>query len=261
MIGLWYNFQKAYDFWKTNGTFALIVGVARYIAYQVVRPRSPRVRSRRNRVLARQARLVDLLLPRHQFHDSHYEEALCDAVTKYVSEGDRVLELGAGVGVVTVYASRAAGNSGNVVSYEASPEMLAIAEETIENNWTAAQVNFHHAIVGEPKQIWGNPDQLTEHMALSDLPSADVYVIDIEGSEVSIVSELQSPHTVMVESHGYLDSPTNCVKESLRNNGYEIVSIRLAEPNKPQMCKEKDIRVVVGTRKDDYKTLTTRSGR
>ena len=60
--------------------------------------------------------------------------------------GDRYMELGAGIGLVTVCACRIVGSE-NVVAYEADPTLARVAKETASRN--ACSPSIFNAVLGE----------------------------------------------------------------------------------------------------------------
>lgn len=62
-------------------------------------------------------------------------------------------------------------------------------------------------------------------------PSYDVVVLDCEGSEKSIVQNIEA-NRVIVETHGWLGSPASLIKDKLRDRGYKIIDEQIDIPER-----------------------------
>ena len=66
-----------------------------------------------------------------ELYDTYWVPACLDvyarALTERVSEGDRVLDLACGTGLITGYAAQQAGSKGKVVGYDPTPDLLGAA--------------------------------------------------------------------------------------------------------------------------------------
>jgi FkbM family methyltransferase len=147
--------------------------------------------------------LMPLSLRKAIYHADH-EASERLAVQAMVRPGDRVLEGGAGIGLVTISAAKIAG-SGQVVSYEPGPSSYAMLKENVAMNSVevdcrnralgpqAGALNFHvsdnlvgsRAAVGPSDGVMnvvvdGISDALTE-------TSSNVLILDIEGGEVDLI--------------------------------------------------------------------------
>jgi hypothetical protein len=60
------------------------------------------------------------------------------------------------------------------------------------------------------------------------LPDCDVLILDCEGAEIEIIDGMeQRPRTMIVESHGFLDSPESAVLNSLEAFDYYVDNKRV----------------------------------
>ncbi|MBV1707050.1 MAG: FkbM family methyltransferase [Hyphomicrobiales bacterium] len=134
--------------------------------------------------------------------------------------GDRVLELGAGLGLVTITAARIVG-AGNIVSYEAAPDTFALL---------AANLQANHFNVDLRNRAIGTQDGTLTFHVNSDIISSgadatrgsraieapadaaarifaevrpDVLIMDIEGAEAEVVPTcpLGMLRAVMIQVH------------------------------------------------------------
>jgi SAM-dependent methyltransferase len=154
-------------------------------------------------IVTRKRRLLD-----RTRHLPDYERVESDAIREIVEPGDHVVILGAGYGVTTVVASRAAGPSGEVTAYEASPEMVAVAREAVLINETEAPVSLRCRIVGAALSVYGR--STGDLMQPSALPECDVLSMDIEGAEGALVPALEHDGPTLVETH-----PDACDAETM----------------------------------------------
>lgn len=59
-----------------------------------------------------------------QIYDQEYERPEITGLSRTIRPGDRILELGAGLGIISALAARAAGSQGRVLAYEANAALL-----------------------------------------------------------------------------------------------------------------------------------------
>lgn len=142
----------------------------------------------------------------------NYEGPLIRCMKQEIEPGDRVVIVGGGYGVSSVVASRLAGSEGNVIVFEGAENMLPKIEETVSVN-KATNVKIRHNVVSEAISLYGD-DNGTSVIPPQELPDCDVLVLDCEGAEVDILTNMiHSPRSVVVETHGHYGAPTSEVKE------------------------------------------------
>lgn len=147
---------------------------------------------------------------RGAIRDETYERKECDAVSRVVHEGDRVLELGGGIGYMSTLLS-VRRKVARVVSYEANPALISyIASVHAANEVTnvevrnalltaegGAPVDFHvrRNFLGSSMDREADPESITETVQidqhrLSDVleeVQPEVLVCDIEGAEADLL--------------------------------------------------------------------------
>lgn len=130
----------------------------------------------------------------------NYKRGLMTAIERGVREGDIVDLVGYGRGVSTIRAFDA--GASHVTAYEASEEMIELANETVTvNRPFGTDVTVKHALVGDPIKIYGDASG-ADVVDPSTLCESDVLVLDCEGSEKSILESLGSfPRTIICETH------------------------------------------------------------
>jgi FkbM family methyltransferase len=162
-----------------------------------------------------------------QVYDKSYERPEINGLARAIRPGDRVLELGAGLGIITALAARAAGASGRVRAYEANaaliPDTLAffsaneITTVDLVNAVLVPEANpaprsFHLAGSFAESSLMGadgrNPQGMVEVRAecLADVLASfrpDVLICDIEGAEAELLSALPAStlRAAVVEMH------------------------------------------------------------
>ena len=159
-----------------------------------------------------------------------YEAHEAQAAAKRVRTGNRVLELGGGVGYI---ASICAGltDPKNVVTVEANPDMLPVIRANLDRNGYQDVTLIHGAVAGldetknpidfeRKKTFWAgrlagedsNPDAVVQvpHLSLKALLNQyrpHVVIMDIEGAELDILEVMQTRHLfdpiriTLVETH------------------------------------------------------------
>lgn len=151
-----------------------------------------------------------------------YEAPLVSGIERMVGTGNSIVIVGGGRGVSTVIAARAAGPSGKVTVYEGSREQYNRVEETVRLNRVADRVSVNFEVVGDAVSLWGGGER-AEISNPEDLPHCDVLVLDCEGAEKEVVSNLTNPPSkVVVETHGDLGVTPEEMIETLDSRGYDV---------------------------------------
>ena len=177
-----------------------------------------------------------------------YEVALIAALNETVNPGDKVVVVGGGVGVTAVIAANRAGPSGTVVCFEGSKQYVNHIQETARRN-KVSNIDVKHAIVSKPIAVYGKASDFGDIVAPDQLPDCDVLELDCEGAEIDILRNMViRPRVVIVETHGAYGAPTPLVETMLRELGYTVRNLGLAEPRIEDICVEKDIQILLGTR-------------
>lgn len=196
---------------------------------QIIRPYLPRKAVCYNGVRVRAARWFDSSLPWYTAGRPKYEVGLLHEIRKSVKHGNSIAIVGGGWGVSSVVAARQTGEVGSVDVYEGSEFAVKQVKETIGLNRVADQVIVHHAVVGPEVQLDGSRGGAAG-VTPGDLPECDVLVLDCEGAETAILSNLEiDPQTIIVETHGLYDSPEEDVRMILESLEYEITDRKVAE--------------------------------
>jgi hypothetical protein len=180
-----------------------------------------------------------------------YEAALVAGLNELVRPGDRVVIVGAGLGVTAVVAALRAGPSGAVQCFEGSKQYVRRAQQTVARN-RIANIDIRHAIVAKfiAPFTGAVASDLGPILSPSQLPQCNVLQMDCEGVEVDILREMTiQPRIILVETHGVYGAPTNLVASLLEKRGYLVSDRGLAEPRLAELHTKCDIRVLLGIRR------------
>lgn len=186
-------------------------------------------------VTVKNARLFDL-----EARDPDYKGGLIQAIQEY-SEGRDVELVGLGRGVSTVHTLQAGAT--RVTAYEASSDMIDEARTTLEvNSCDRSRLTIRHTLVGEDINVFGSVGEANQ-MSPSNLSSAELLILDVEGAELGILDGLGTwPEVVIVETHPALGAPTEAVLDRLEPF-YADVEAREHKPGAPP---EKQVVVASG---------------
>lgn len=175
-----------------------------------------------------------------------YEAAEAALVTACLKPGDRVLEIGAGTGFISLLATRTCGQ-GNVFSFEANPAMETVIrgnyalnpvtpELTMKAVTTDGQpITFHSADNLVSSSIFDRELEgkavTVESIALNDLLNKlkpTVIVIDVEGAEIGLMAtgNLDTVDRIIMELHPHIVGD-EAVAEMLR--GLELKGFAVTE--------------------------------
>lgn len=174
-----------------------------------------------------------------------YEAQLVSEIRTRVSESDRVCVVGGGLGVSTVTAVEATGRQGTVWTYEGSESQVDVVKKTLKLNRVEPYVHLVHGVVGSfsdfSSEFYGSTGSATS-ISPEELPESEVLILDCEGAEIEIINNMSDcPSIIIVESHGFLNSPEFKVKAKLESKGYQI-------QNRAVEHKQKGIVVLTATK-------------
>lgn len=210
---------------------------------QFFRPYLPRKIGVFNGVAVRHPKLFD-----KKDENWSHKTGMVKAIDQAVDPGDTVVEVGSGMGVLTVRAARATTKYGMVYGYEAGKDRVSQALETVQLNDVEEWVSVTHGLVEGGDVVWGEMGD-PKQIPVENLPSCDVLVTDCDGGEKPILDSFNPetiPDTVVIESHGMHGSPTEWVQDRLNELGLTIKKIRPASSGTPP---DEDNMAVLGIHK------------
>ena len=172
-----------------------------------------------------------------------YEAPELTLVTKAVRPGDLVVEIGTGVGVVSLLCNRLAGE-GNVKSYEANTSLEPIIRENFQlNGMTPKLVLKAVTLDGKPVEFYHNENIISSSVHDRGLPAqkrwidsiaideaiaehkANVIVMDIEGGEVDLLpnADLAGVRELIIELHPHIvgEDAIKTLIATLRDRGFD----------------------------------------
>lgn len=251
--------KKAAEIRREEGLSTLTKQVIRFGYDSLVRPMLPKRVVSYNGVPVRASRLGDSLVPWRMGDIIGYESALVKGIGQYVESGDTVVVVGGGWGVSTVVAANQVGDGGQVITFEAGAETVEKVTDTIQLNDVEDRVSIRHSVVAKAISIRGDGSG-AQVVPPTKLPDCDVLVLDCEGAEIDILTEMEiRPRAVLVETHGMFNAPETAVRDTLDRTGYETVERMVAEERLRGICEENGIYVLFAIQRQsttDKKLLT-----
>src|ERR1035437_338069 len=251
--------QKALKVLNEDGAKGLLGRGAAHI-YQKIRPLIPGGYPARlgGIVTCYDHKWIDRLVPstwlpwRLVYELESYEAALLSGLNQHVREGDRIVIVGAGIGVTAVCAALRTGGSGRVECFEGSLEQCKQVKKTAKRN-NISNLNLNHAVVASVIDVHGDLSGVGIIIPAARLPPCDVLELDCEGSEVQILREMIiTPRVLLVETHGINNAPTSLVKSLMEDRGYLVSDLGWAEPALKDARERDDVRVLLGVRNGDH---------
>lgn len=177
-----------------------------------------------------------------------YEAYECEMVKARLNTGDKVLEIGTGIGLVSLVASRICGE-GNVFSYEANPTM----ETTIRANYALNNQRpelVMKAVTSDGRDLTffqdskvlsssvydrglGSAEITVKSVAIAGLISRHkptVLLMDVEGAELELLRapDLAQIRTIIVEMHPHIVGQTEIADlvSALTAQGFKLAETR-----------------------------------
>ena len=173
-----------------------------------------------------------------------YEDGEREMLRRCVRAGDKVLEIGGGIGFVGIAAAKIAGE-GNVVSYEANPRQKEVIEANYALNSPVPElrmkavthdgkpVTFHQSDNVISSSIYQRAETQTAITVPSDALAdvlaelrPDVVVMDVEGAEIELLADvdLAEVRAMVVELHPHIvgEDKIAALMASLEARGFEV---------------------------------------
>lgn len=153
-----------------------------------------------------------------------YEAVEAELVTAILRPDDRVLEVGTGIGFVSILCAKLAGE-GRVTSFEANPALEQIIRDNYAENGLSPDLRMKAVTVdGSPIRFFADPNILSSSLIDRDLPSTEITVVsdpmqavmadvkpnvivmDVEGAEVDLLpaADLNAVRAMIIEVHPHI---------------------------------------------------------
>ena len=177
-----------------------------------------------------------------------YEIPEIKGLQRVVGLGDRVLELGSGLGIVTALTARAVGPDGKVLAFEANTDLITDTRNFLTEHGIS-NVEIRHAVLvpassaGQPRQFHIGGSFPSSSLLASDghrikgtidVPAEsvgkviaefrpDVLICDIEGGEAELIPALDARglRAVVIEHHPHRvpQSDIDAIEQALARQG------------------------------------------
>lgn len=188
-----------------------------------------------------------------------YDSGLVDSIRTHVNEGDTVVIVGGGLGVTTTVAARNVGDDGHVITYEAAADAAELVSQTVRLNGVSDRVSVNHAVVAREGRFL-NPGTSSRggapQVSVDQLPDCDALVVDCDGPQVEILSNLPfRPRVVVVMTIATYDATEEEITELLRSRSYEIVARDIGDEGAMDFCRENGVYAI--TALDELTTTDT----
>lgn len=162
-----------------------------------------------------------------------YEGQYISCIREFISPGESIVVIGGGWGVSAVVAANKS-KDGEVTVFEGSETEVQKIQRTIYLNGVSEQVDIEHAVIGEEVNLRGEAGN-ADYVKAQELPDCDTLLVDCDGAEFKILSELAlRPQTLIVEHHAVFENGEIILKfkpkevETLiAELGYDIVEKRV----------------------------------
>lgn len=230
--------------YRKDGLLSLVKTAIQFGYNNYIRSSLPRGVVQYNSIPVKACRIGDSLIPWQSKDIPGYEDAIIEGLNRFVEVDDTVVIVGGGWGISTVVAANNVDDQGRVITYEGGSETVQNVQNTVDLNNVGERVSIHHAVVGQAISL---RDDRSNAGAVSpaDLPKCDVLVLDCEGAEIDILSEMViQPRVIIVETHGMYDAPEARVRDRLAQSGYYIVKSMVAEERLKYTCEKNGIYVL-----------------
>jgi FkbM family methyltransferase len=138
---------------------------------------------------------------RRKLTSGEYEGAEARAARARIREGQRVLDLGAGLGFVTMLAARAAGPA-NVLAVEANPELIPAIRANLERNGLGAVDLRHGAVVPGRADADPAPVRLRTGAAFTSSSVGPGGGVEVPAIPLARLLREHRPHVVTMDVEG-----------------------------------------------------------
>lgn len=180
-------------------------------------------------------------------YDGHYENIELELIKSHLSQNDTVLEIGAGIGLVSSYCAKKIGSE-RVYTYEANPvlerhihdnyklnsvcptlEIALIGEQTGEQNFYVTKEFWASSIIQPMAKETANAIKIPVKSFNQEVRRLDptFVIIDIEGGEYDLLkyADFYNVQKLLIELHNLIlgHDKSEFVKSKLAEAGFQMV--------------------------------------
>lgn len=171
-----------------------------------------------------------------RLENGHWEKEEIEMLKKYIDAKDSILELGACIGFLGVYANRMLSNPINHTVIEANPELIDVILKNIDLN--NSKFTVLNCMIGNPREVekdfnvsdfilgssvYGSQGKKVKVpvRSLGDFTkNHNFIIIDIEGGEYKLINDhikhLSSFNKILIEFHPFFGFTKNDIDISLK---------------------------------------------
>ena len=156
-----------------------------------------------------------------------YERGTLDFISNNLKQGDVFFDIGANIGLMSIYASLQVGNKGSVFSFEANPETAAILKYNIELNNLKNIIVVNKAVGDKNDRITLYNDSAIKNRGGASLIKPDVVSESFEVELIRLDSETEYQdmpvHMVKIDVEGFEMDVLKGMEKILRNKAPKLI--------------------------------------
>ena len=169
--------------------------------------------------------------------------------TQIVRPGDTVLDIGANIGMVTLWLSKLVGNNGKVHAFEPNPMLQKILEETLKYN-SVSNIRLHPIALGSEEgslelripRLNAGAASLIRNRELSN---CDVIKVPVRPLSKIVVEEgIKSVRMIKIDVEGFEAEVLQGGQEVLRSIRPEAILFELNERSRCAACEQPVIKIL-----------------
>lgn len=186
---------------------------------------------------------------RAAFYVSDLDRKITWICAQIVRPGDTVLDIGANIGMVTLWLSTLVGKSGKVHAFEPNPELQKILEETLIHN-QASNVCLHPVALGTEQGLLELRIPRVNAGAASlirnrDLSDCDVVSVPVQRlSKIVFEEGIKSIRLIKIDVEGFESEVFQGGQEVLREIRPEAILFELNERLEISVCDEPVVKIL-----------------
>lgn len=141
-----------------------------------------------------------------RYFPSAYEADNYSFIRRHVKEGSEVIDIGAHIGLFSVYCSRLAGTSGKIISFEPTPGTFSIMQETLRLNKCSNVIPMQAAVGASPGKatfyVSNEHEGCNANSLVKNRNNAQGYDIDMRSIDSICREEGMKPRLIKIDAEG-----------------------------------------------------------